>query len=91
MQPRSILRSSAQWYKHTLFEGLTFNTSGYVTSCLVFFIRAMSKISVRIIVHTQQTIKYGKYCSTIISFSNILASGFEQLSTAFLEPVTDRI
>ena len=57
MQPRSTLRSSAQWYKHTLFEGLTLNTSGYVTSCLVFFIRAMSKISVRIIVHTQQTIK----------------------------------
>lgn len=37
MQPRSTLRSSAQWYKHTLFEGLTFNTSGYVTSCLVFY------------------------------------------------------
>ena len=37
MQPRSTLRSSAQWYKHTLFEGLTLNTSGYVTSCLVFY------------------------------------------------------
>ena len=43
--------------KYTLFDGLTYNTRGYFTSCVVFFpaakgrgkIRAMSKMSARII------------------------------------------